>query len=146
LKDPAHFGRLCNFPVRFFLTTLLLLPISSSADDFTNNAQPLLQKFCYDCHSENKQKGGIQVDHLKTTLDAYQYHRFLENIAHAVEAGTMPPKDDVDDDEIPSDEERKKLIKEIHNAQAKLVHGDFPRNPGRPIATNITTLSATFSA
>ncbi|MBX3739504.1 MAG: DUF1592 domain-containing protein [Akkermansiaceae bacterium] len=123
--------------MRLFLTTLLLLPVLCSADDFTNNAQPLLQKYCYDCHSENKQKGGIQVDHLKTTLDAYQYHRFLENIAHAVEAGTMPPKDDVDDDEIPSDEERKKLIKEIHSAQEKLVHGDFPRNPGRPIVRRL---------
>jgi hypothetical protein len=137
VKDPASHGRLFHFSVRFFLTTLLLLPVISFADDFTNNAQPLLQKYCYDCHSENKQKGGIQVDHLKTTLDAYQYHRFLENIAHAVEAGTMPPKDDVDDDEIPSDEERKKLIKEIHNAQAKLVHGDFPRNPGRPIVRRL---------
>ncbi|RYD29913.1 MAG: DUF1587 domain-containing protein, partial [Verrucomicrobiaceae bacterium] len=123
--------------MRFFLTTLLLLPVLSAADDFTNNAQPLLQKYCYDCHSENKQKGGIQVDHLKTTLDAYQYHRFLENIAHAVEAGAMPPKDDVDDEEIPSDEERKKLLKEIQNAQAKLEHGDFPRNPGRPIVRRL---------
>jgi len=123
--------------VRFFLTTLFLLPVLSSGDDFTNNAHPLLQKYCYDCHSENKQKGGIQVDHLKTTLDAYQYHRFLENIAHAVEAGAMPPKDDVDDEEIPSDEERKKLLKEIQNAQAKLEHGDFPRNPGRPIVRRL---------
>jgi hypothetical protein len=137
LKDPSTCGRSTPFPVRFFLTSLFLLPLLSSADDFTNNAQPLLQKYCYDCHSENKQKGGIQVDHLKTTLDAYQYHRFLENIAHAVEAGTMPPKDDVDDDEIPSDEERKKLIKEIHNAQEKLVHGNFPRNPGRPIVRRL---------
>ncbi|WAC21537.1 DUF1592 domain-containing protein [Luteolibacter sp. SL250] len=131
--------------MRSFLTILLLLPAVSSADDFTNNAQPLLKKYCYDCHSENKQKGGIQVDHLKTTLDAYQYHRFLENIAHAVEAGTMPPKDDVDDDEIPSDDERKKLIKEIHSAQEKLVHGDFPRNPGRPIVRRLNRNEYNYS-
>lgn len=123
--------------MRFFLTIFCLLPVFSFADSFSTNAQPLLKKYCYDCHSENKQKGGIQVDHLKNTQDAYQYHRFLENIAHAVEAGAMPPKDDVDDDEIPSDEERKNLIKEIHDVQAKLEHGDFPRTPGRPIVRRL---------
>ncbi|HVJ46961.1 MAG TPA: DUF1592 domain-containing protein [Luteolibacter sp.] len=119
--------------MRLILSILLLFPALARADDFSTNAQPLLQKYCYDCHSANKQKGGIQVDHLKSTLDAYQYHRFLENIAHAVETGSMPPKDDVDDDEIPSDADRAKLIKEIKATQAKLEHGDFPRNPGRPM-------------
>jgi len=118
------------------LASILLfsgLVATATADDFTNNAQPLLKKYCYDCHSANKQKGGIEVDQLKTTTDAFQYHRFLENIAHAVEAGTMPPKDDVDDDEIPSDAERALLIKEIKATQSKLEHGNFPRNPGRPM-------------
>ena len=119
--------------MRLLFPTLLLLPALSLADDFTTNAQPLLQKYCYDCHSANKQKGGIEVDQLKTTLDAFQYHRFLENIAHQVEAGTMPPKDDVDADEIPSDADRAKLLKEIKSLQGKLSKGDFPRNPGRPM-------------
>ncbi len=123
--------------MRFFLSTLFLLPVLSLADDFSTNAQPLLQKYCYDCHSANKQKGGIQVDHLKTTLDAFQYHRFMENIAHAVESGSMPPKDDVDADEVPSDADRAKLLKEILSTQAKLEHGDFPRNPGRPMVRRL---------
>lgn len=123
--------------MRLILSILLLFPALAGADDFSTNAQPLLQKYCYDCHSANKQKGGIQVDHLKNTLDAYQYHRFLENIAHAVETGSMPPKDDVDDDEIPSDADRAKLIKEIKATQAKLEHGDFPRNPGRPMVRRL---------
>ena len=118
------------------LASILLfsgLVATATADDFTTNAQPLLKKYCYDCHSANKQKGGIEVDQLKTTLDAFQYHRFLENIAHAVEAGSMPPKDDVDDDEIPTDAERALLLKEIKATQSKLEHGNFPRNPGRPM-------------
>jgi hypothetical protein len=119
--------------VRLLFPILALLPALSLADDFTTNAQPLLQKYCYDCHSANKQKGGIEVDQLKTTLDAFQYHRFLDNIAHQVEAGTMPPKDDVDADEIPSDAERAKLLKEIKSLQGKLSKGEFPRNPGRPM-------------
>lgn len=120
--------------VRLVLS-ILFLPIAAFADDFANTAKPLLQKYCYDCHSANKQKGGIQVDHLKTTLDAYQYHRFLQNIAHAVENGSMPPKDDAD--EIPSDAERAALLKEIESLRGKLEHGNFPRNPGRPMVRRL---------
>lgn len=115
--------------------SILLLPLAALADDFSATAQPLLKKYCYDCHSANKQKGGIQVDHLKTTLDAYQYHRFLQNIAHSVENGSMPPKDDAD--EIPTDAERAALLKEIESVRAKLEHGDFPRNPGRPMVRRL---------
>ena len=119
--------------MRFLTPILLLIPALAAADDFTTKAQPVLQKFCYDCHSANKLKGGIQVDQLKTTLDAFQYHRFLENIAHQVEIGAMPPKDDVDADELPTDAERAQLIREIRGLEAKLEKGDFPRNPGRPM-------------
>lgn len=70
---------------------------------------------------------------MKTTLDAFQYHRFLNNIAHQIETGKMPPKDDVDEDEIPTDAERAQLLAELKSTAAKLEKGDFPRNPGRPM-------------
>ena len=117
-----------SFPVIF-----LLSPLLASADDFSNKATPLLKKYCYECHDSRTQKGGIQVSHLKTTLDAYEYYRFLKNIAHEVEAGKMPPEDDVHPDEIPTAEERRQLVGEIRAVQVKLKKGEFPRNPGRPM-------------
>ncbi len=119
-------------PVLRFLTILLLLPIAAPADDFSTNAQPLLKKHCYECHGSKTQEGGIQVTQLKTTTDAFEYHRFLENIAHAVESGEMPPKDEIPEDELPTDSERAELIAKIDSVREKLKKGDFPRNPGRP--------------
>ncbi len=115
-----------------FLSIILLLPSASHADDFTAVAQPLLEKHCYECHGSKTQEGGIQVTQLKTTTDAFKYHRFLENIAHEVETGAMPPKDEIPEEELPTAAERAQLIAEIASVRKKLEKGDFPRNPGRP--------------
>jgi len=107
---------------------LLALVLSSRADDFATTATPLLAKYCYDCHGEKKQEGGIEVHQLTSGDAALRHHRFLENIAKQVELGDMPPDDE---DLLPSDAEREALVREIGSLLKKLESGDFPRNPGR---------------
>lgn len=115
----------------FLLISLSLLAASSirGEDLFARNATPLLGKYCYECHGEDKQKGGIEVHHLTSTQSALKHHRFLENIARQIESGDMPPEDDVD--ELPTPPERKALVGEIQSVLRELETGDFPRNPGR---------------
>lgn len=115
-----------------FISIFLLLTLAARSDDFTTRAVPLLRKFCYECHGKRTQEGGIQVSQLKSTQDAFEYHRFLTNIAHAVESGAMPPEDDVLEEDLPTSTERTQLISEIASIRKKLEVGDFPRNPGRP--------------
>jgi hypothetical protein len=99
------------------------------ADDFARVAAPLLEKHCYSCHGEKKQKGGIEVHHLNSTDSALRHHRFLENLAIQIESGDMPPEDDVD--ELPTADERTAMVREIKTVLGKLQNGDFQRNPGR---------------
>ena len=122
-----------TFQVRFVsfraITALLLAAsLTGAADDFARTATPLLSKYCFDCHGEKKQKGGIEVHQLGSTDAALRQHRFLENIAKQVELGDMPPDDE---DVLPSDAEREALVREIRSVLKKLETGDFPRNPGR---------------
>lgn len=102
--------------------------MTGAADEFADKATPLLSKYCYDCHGDKKQKGGIEVQHLTSTEAALRQHRFLENIAKQVEDGDMPPDDE---DVLPSDAERAALVDEIRGVLKKLESGDFPHNPGR---------------
>lgn len=117
--------------MRWCVPWLLILggTLVSRADEFARIATPLLRKHCYECHGETKQKGGIEVHHLTSSDAALRHHRFLENIARQIESGDMPPEDDVD--ELPTDEERKEMVRSIEAVLSKLEHGDFPRNPGR---------------
>jgi hypothetical protein len=117
--------------IRLFqtLTTLLAGLTISRADDFARNARPLLQKYCYECHGPEKQKGGIEVHPLDSTDSALRHHRFLENLAVEIENKDMPPEDETDT--LPTDAERATLVKEIRAISKKLEAGNFPRNPGR---------------
>ncbi len=114
------------------LARAIILFLASSlpgaADSFADRATPLLSKYCYDCHGEKKQKGGIEVHQLNSSEAALRHHRFLENIAKQVEDGDMPPDDE---DVLPTEAERAALVDEIRSLLKKLETGDFPRNPGR---------------
>ncbi len=115
-----------------FLRLLIFIGFFSlplQADDFARTATPLLSKYCFECHGEETQKGGIEVHHLSSTDAALRHHRFLKSIAEAVEFGDMPPEDK---GPLPSDEERAALVREIESILKQLETGDFPRNPGRP--------------
>jgi hypothetical protein len=115
-------------PVRPSIVLLLSLCPAAFADDFAGKATPLLSKYCFECHGEKKQKGGIETHHLTSTEAAFRHHRFLENIAEQVESGDMPPDDE---DVLPTDAERRQLVDEIRRVLKKLETGDFPKNAGR---------------
>ncbi len=68
-----------RFPA--ILVTLFTANPVHAADDFARHATPLHGKYCYDCHGDKKQKGGIEVQHLTSTESALQHHRFLESLA-----------------------------------------------------------------
>ena len=115
--------------LRISIIFLLSAFFIHAADEFSRNATPILQKFCYECHGAKRQKGGIEVHHLTDTDSALSHHRFLKTIAEQVESGEMPPEDDVD--VLPTPAEREQLVGEIKAVLRKLESGNFPRNPGR---------------
>ncbi|MCW1883487.1 DUF1592 domain-containing protein [Luteolibacter flavescens] len=110
------------------IALLFALCSPAFADEFGDKVTPLLAKYCFDCHGEKRQKGGIETHHLISTDAAFRNHRFLETIAEQVESGDMPPDDE---DVLPTDEERKLLVDEIRGVLKQLETGGFPRNPGR---------------
>ena len=87
----------------FFFVTVL----TASAADFQKDIQPILEKNCYECHSEKtgKRKGGFVFDELETFKldiadnDVAQIRpgnpdgsHFLEVIVNASHEKHMPPK------------------------------------------------------
>jgi hypothetical protein len=57
-------------PIAFFPATVLVaaasFPLSLSAVDYTKEVQPILKKYCFECHSEEakKEKAGFVFDNL----------------------------------------------------------------------------------
>lgn len=59
---------------------------------YANEIQPILDKYCYQCHGPTKQKGDMRLDVLNWDMvhggDAEKWHSALDEI----NAGNMPPK------------------------------------------------------
>ena len=94
--------------MRFFLATLILVGAAAAAapTDFGPNIRPLLAKYCFSCHGEEKQEGGIALHELHTTEDAFRKHRLLRQLIAQIESDDMPPFETKE--ELP-DEDRSKL-------------------------------------
>ena len=62
--------------------------------EYHAEVQPILQKYCYDCHGDGVEKGGITLDShadfAALTKDRILWQRVLENLNN----GVMPPPDE----------------------------------------------------
>ncbi|MGJ8639074.1 MAG: DUF1592 domain-containing protein [Opitutaceae bacterium] len=67
--------------------------VSQEAVAFANHVQPIVEKYCYECHNESKQKGDVRLDLLDWDMvngpDGESWHSMLDMINQ----GEMPPKD-----------------------------------------------------
>lgn len=80
---------------------------SEEAIYFTNKIKPVMEKYCYECHNIDKQKGGVRLDILDWDMihgpDAEGWHSALDMI----NSGEMPPED-----ELQIEKEERRLVVE----------------------------------
>jgi hypothetical protein len=114
--------------VRLLLAIALLPASLSAAPEFGPDARPILAKYCFSCHGEEKQEGGIALHELQNTEDAYRSQLLLQQIADQVEGDDMPP---FEAKEQPTDPERTTLLHTVKHLIGRIERGDVPKNPGR---------------
>jgi hypothetical protein len=77
---------------------------SPAVTHFQEHIRPVLSQYCFDCHADGANKGGIAFDELKTD-DAILNHELWMKVLKNVRAGIMPPQKKPH----PTLEDRKKL-------------------------------------
>ena len=87
---------------------------------FRQTVRPLLSQYCFDCHGDGANKGGIAFDELKTD-ESILDHELWSKVLKNVRAGMMPPQKKPH----PGMEERKKLEEWIKYE----AFGIDPKNP-----------------
>jgi len=99
---------------------------AAAAVPFATDVKPLLQKTCYECHGEKKQKGGVELASMANEGAFIQKPRLLRSAIEQLELGEMPP-----DDDALAKADRTKLIAGLKQTLA-LLDSDAPalRDPG----------------
>lgn len=93
--------------------------------NFENDIEPILIKYCYDCHGDGMDKGEVALDAFENRQQLLDAFELWQGVHHNIEGQLMPPGDKPQ----PSDEERAKLTAWIESDVFKL-DPDNP-DPGR---------------
>lgn len=79
-----------HFPL-IAICSLVITLADGGATEFEKSVRPLLAKYCFDCHGEEKQKADLRMDRLDPDLvkgdDAETWHDVLDQL----NLGEMPP-------------------------------------------------------
>jgi len=131
----------CSFaPLRFRLRTvsafLLLVPLIAGRvagvehapfdllrQQYAEQIHSILQQFCLDCHSTEKQEGELDLQRFATLADVRRDPKAWQKVAEMLDNGEMPPEDS----EQPDDTQRKELrawVEAYLNAEALANAGD----------------------
>ena len=101
--------------------------IKSDVDGFRQSVQPLLEKYCVDCHGPDKQNGDMRLDEIDPDVVRGTNFDQWEDVREAFNNGEMPPEDKPQ----PTDAERDLLTRWM-DAEFKKVklHGSTKKRGG----------------
>lgn len=94
---------------------------------FETDIQPLLKKFCYDCHGEAKQRAGLNLEKASTEQAILEGRKVWERAAGMIRTREMPPEKRMPQ---PTQEERDLLFQWITDTTSK-IDCTGPHDPGR---------------
>jgi hypothetical protein len=80
---------------------------SPAAAPYKSKVQPLLAKYCYDCHGEGTKRGNISLDEFPSEEEMFHNRELWWKVLKNVRAGVMPPAKKPH----PSDEEKGELAR-----------------------------------
>ncbi|MBI3411622.1 MAG: DUF1592 domain-containing protein [Planctomycetes bacterium] len=110
-------------------------PVSGKVlgDVYVTRVQPLLKKYCFECHSKKAHKGDLDLERFES-LDAIQKDlRPWQHLIERLEAGEMPPKGKPQ----PPADERKAIFtwaRDMLDTEARARTGDPGRVPLRRLS------------
>lgn len=107
-------------PLRFI--AFALVSATTGAADFQKEIRPLLDTYCFRCHTASKKKGDIVLDTYASTEAAAKDFKVWDAVLENLRSGAMPPDDE---EKQPTADEREKLVKWIQTD----VFATDPNNP-----------------
>lgn len=121
----------CLFP----LSLLLGLNCVRAGDDlFNERIRPVLVEFCFDCHDDDTQKGGVNLARFKTDRSLHQEVRLWENALRQVEEKVMPPRNKAQ----PDADQFHQLVDLLGQVLANPDPEWLPRDPGLKVVHRLS--------
>ncbi len=108
-------------------------PSGEVGDAYVKRIQPLLKKYCFECHSKKVHKGDLDLERFDSLAAIRKDLKPWQHLIEQVEAGEMPPKGKPQ----PTADERKLILAWVRgmlDAEARARTGDPGRVPLRRLS------------
>lgn len=96
---------------------------------FDRSIRGLMEKSCWGCHNDEKQKGDVNLTRDQNPRMIAQNRKLWQTVLEVVESRQMPPKKS---DRPLADADRKKIVEFVSKTLGTLDCGDS-RDPGKPV-------------
>ncbi len=96
---------------------------------FRTEVTPFIKTYCFECHGENKRKGGVTFSYAVSRPEGGEFRKNWQLALASVKAHDMPPEDE----KQPTDEERQKFADWM--ASLKFLS---PKDPGQYVIRRLT--------
>lgn len=94
---------------------------------FDSEVHPLLEKYCFKCHSGEKIKGGVDLSKYHAELDIQRDPKTWQTVLRQLREREMPPENKPQ----PTDEERQLLVAFTKHTLENIDYSKSVRDPGR---------------
>jgi hypothetical protein len=114
--------------------------VSKLGDSLSKEIQPLLKKYCHECHSKTVMEADVDLTTFANIADVRRHPKVWQKAGAMLDSGQMPPKDSPQ----PTDAERKKLqqwVREYLTFEANARAGD----PGRVVLRRLSNSEYTYT-
>lgn len=101
-------------------------PNAATDEAYTQHVQPLLKKYCHDCHADGVDEAGLALDKFPTADSVLSSRKQWNRVLQMVKAGAMPPGEH---ETQPTMEERDQLVTWIDD-KLHWVDCSLPPDPG----------------
>ncbi len=118
--------------IRWVIGIALLLGCGrglGAGDDFQQKVRPVLVAFCFDCHDDETQKGGVNLARFDSDRSLHRDPRLWETALRQIQERTMPPRNK----KQPGPEEFHRLVDTLENLLDNPDPAWLPRDPGSKI-------------
>jgi hypothetical protein len=102
-------------------------PADKSEKPYDETVKPFVAKFCFECHNDEKQKGGLTLEGYRAAADARKDRKTWQEVGRMVAAGEMPPKKAKIQ---PTKEEKESFAAAVESSLTKVECG-LAKDPGR---------------
>ncbi|QDT10156.1 DUF1592 domain-containing protein [Planctomycetes bacterium K23_9] len=103
-----------------------------ATSDWKKTGWPMVKRFCIDCHNADYQEAEIDLSLLENLDGTDSSSASMQRVLEMVRFGAMPP----DDSDLPTDSERKEMVRSIDRALFSVVCDMRPR-PGKVTARRL---------